>query len=161
MKDFLNTNDYEQETIRRALEGEHEAGREALLLCRNQLTARSLSPALADYLAARLNDVLEGIKPDRALCIAKPPGKPPDPLPEWQQQLGALAALLVQRGYKLSTIAEALDDARLKLFNKNLDDREARRIIENFKPMQSLGVGELTRHAGRYGEILEEYPPCK
>ena len=161
MKDFLNTDDYEQETIRRALEGEHEAGREALLLCRNQLTARSLSPALADYLAARLNDVLEGIKPDRALCIAKPPGKPPDPFPEWQQQLGALAALLIQRGYKPSTIAEALDDARLKLFNKNLDDREARRIIENFKPMQSLDVGELTRYAGRYGEILEEYPPCK
>ncbi len=90
MIDFLSTEEYEQETIRRALEGDYEAGREALLLCRDLLTARSLSPLLADYLAARLHDVLEGIKPERiltsddfrqallnALRINKGPGKPP------------------------------------------------------------------------------------
>ena len=159
--DFLSTDEYEQETIRRALEGDHEAGREALLLCRNQLAARSLSPVLADYLGARLHDVLEGIKPDRALCIAKGPGQPPDPFPEWQQELGAFAALLTQRGYMPIAVDAALADARLRLLNKLLDDRECRRIRQNFKPMQSMGVEDLTRLAGQYGEILQEYPPCK
>ena len=112
--DFPSTEEYEQETIRLALEGDHEAGREALVLCRTQLAARSLSPALSDYLAARLHDVLEGIKPDRALCIAKGRGKPPDPLPEWRLQLAAFAAILKERGYKPQQIAvrtEASDGA--------------------------------------------------
>jgi hypothetical protein len=156
------------------LEGDHEAGREALTLCRTQLAARSLSPTLADYLAARLHDVLEGIKPDRiltsddfrqsllnALRINKDPGKPLNPFPEWEQPLGAVAALLLQRGYKPTQINVAMSDARQKNQSKDLDAKEALRIRKTYAPMQNLGADDLMRLAGIYGEILKEYPPCK
>lgn len=157
----MTNDDYEQETIRRALAGEHEAGREALLLCRDQLTARSLSPALADYLAARLHDVLEGIKPDRALCIAKGPGKPSDPFPDWQQELGALAAVLTQRGYKPKQIALALCNARASVHDKPLEEPDAHRIRSKWRPMQSIDERTLRHLTGSYWEILTQYPPLK
>lgn len=159
--DFLSTENYEQETIRLALEGDHEAGREALTLCRNQLAAKSLSPALADYLAARLHDVLEGIKPDRALCIAKSPGKPADPFPEWQQELGAMAALMFQRGYKPKQVALALANARASVHDKPLEESDAHRIRSKWRPMQAIDDKTLVQLAGSYWEILKEYPPLK
>ncbi|TRZ68247.1 MAG: hypothetical protein D4R98_02535 [Comamonadaceae bacterium] len=161
MMDFLSTEEYEQETIRLALEGDHEAGREALVLCRTQLAARSLSPALSDYLAARLHDVLEGIKPDRALCIAKSPGKPADPYPDWQQELGAMAALLTRRGYKPNQIARALCDARALVHDKPLDEADAHGIRTKWGPMQAIDERALQHLAGSYWEILKEYPPLK
>ena len=173
--EIMGNAEYENETIRLALAGDAEAGREALLLCRTQLLAmRTLSPALSDYLAARLGDVLEGIKPDRivtsddfrqallnALRINKGPGKPLDTFPDWEEPLGAVAALLFQRGYKQTKINIALSAARQKNQLKDLDEREARRIRKTYAPMQNLGVDDLMRLAGRYGEILKEYPPCE
>ena len=153
--------EYEAETIRLALTGNAEAGREALLLCRNQLDVRKLSPVLADYLAARLNDVLEGIKPDRALCIAKTPGKPADPFPEWKQRLGAMAALLTQRGYRPKQIALALSEARARLHDKPLEDSDAHRIRSIWRPMQSIDEESLRDLACEYWAILTEYPPLK
>ena len=159
--EIMGTAEYEAETIRLALAGDAEAGREALLLCRNQLAMRTLSPVLADYLAARLNDVLEGIKSDRALCIAKAPGKPADPFPEWQQQLGAMAALLTQRGYRPKQIAQALCEARARLHDKPLEDSDAHRIRSKWRPMQSIDEKSLRHLAGEYWAILPEYPPLK
>lgn len=159
--DSLSTEEYEQETIRLALEGNHEAGREALTLCRNQLAAKSLSPALADYLAARLHDLLEGIKPDRALCIAKSPGKPADPFPEWQQELGAMAALMFKRGYKPKQIAPALCDARARLHDKSLEESDAHKIRSKWRPMQDIDERTLQHMAGGYWKLLSEYPPLK
>ena len=172
--DFLNTEDHQRETIRLALAGDHEAGIDALRMCRAGLYAGKLSASMAHYLASRLDDVLEGIKPDRiltsddfrqallyALRINKPPGKPANPLPEWQLPLGALAALMVRRGYKPKQINVAMSDARQKLQAKDLDDRECRRIRKTHEQMHSLSVDELTRIAGPYGEILKEYLPCK
>ena len=170
--DSLNTEDIEKETISRALEGDHEAGRDALLMCCTQLTARSLSPALADYLAARLYEVLEGIKPDRivtsddfrqallnALRINKPPGKPADELPEWQIPLGAFAALMVQRGYKPTQINVAMSAARQRLQSKDLNAREAQRIRKTYASMQKMKADTLVSLVGNCGEILKEYPP--
>ena len=159
--DFPSTEEYEQETIRLALEGDHAAGREALLLCRTQLAARSLSPALSDYLAARLHDVLEGIKPDRALCIAKSPGKPANPFPDWQQELGAMAALLTKRGYKPKQVALALANARASIHDKSLEESDAHGIRSKWRPMQALDERLLRELSGNYLEILEEYPPLK
>ena len=159
--DFLSAEEYEQETIRLALEGDHEAGREALTLCRTQLVARSLSPALADYLAARLHDVLEGIKPDRALCIAKSPGKPDNPFPDWQQELGALAAMLAQRKYKPKQIALALCNARASVYDRPLEESDAHRIRSKWRPMKDIDERKLRELLGSYWKILEEYPPLK
>lgn len=172
--DFPSNEEFERETIRLALEGDHEAGREALRLCRDQLTARSLSPWMADYLAARLHDVLEGIMPNRiitsddyrqavlnGLLINKPNHKPVDKFPDWEQPLGALAAILFQRGYRPTKIDAALSEARQKNQSKDLDEREARRIRKNYSPMQKLKEDDLTRLAGKYGEILKDYPSCK
>lgn len=171
---FPSNEEFERETIRLALEGDHEAGREALRLCRAQLTARSLSPLMADYLADRLHDVLEGIMPNRiitsddyrqavlnGLLINKPNHKSVDTFPEWEQPLGALAAILSQRGYRPTKINAALSDARQQHQSKDLDEREARRIRKTYSPMQNLKEGDLTQMAGKYGEILKDYPPCK
>lgn len=157
--EIMDTAEYESETIQRALSGDAEAGREALMLCRTGLAMRTLSPVLADYLAARLHDVLDGLKPDRALCIAKTRGKPADQYPEWQQQLGALAAMLTQRGYKPKQIAIAMCDARAKLHDKPLEDSDAHRIRSKWRPMQALDEKNLRHLAGDYWAILTEYPP--
>lgn len=157
--EIMGSAEFEAETIRRALAGDAEAGRYALLLCRDQLAARSLSPILADYLAERLNDVLEEIKPDRALCIAKGVGRKPDPLPDWQQELGAVAALLKRRGYAPQQIANALSDVRQTVHKKFLDNREGYRILETWSPMQNMDDESLRRCAGAYWEKLSEYPP--
>ena len=172
MTDFLNTDDSERKTILLALEGDHEAGRDALLMCCTQLMKRSLSPALADYLAVRLLDVLESTKPDRiitsddfrqallnALRINKPPGKPADSLPKWQIPLGAFAALLVQRGYKPKKINAAMSDARQRLQSKDLNAREAQRIRKTYASMQKMNARTLVSWVGNCGEILKEYPP--
>lgn len=159
--DFLDEGEQNAETIRLALAGDAEAGRYALLLCRDQLVARSLRPVLADYLAARLNDVLEGIRPDRALCIAGGVGRPRNPFPDWEQQLGAMAALLSQRGYRPNQIARALCDVRAALYDKSLDEKDAHRIRKTRSPMKSLDQTVLQGFAGDYWEILSEYPPLK
>ncbi len=172
--DFLSTEEFEKETIDRALAGDHEAGLEALRLCRSGLDAGRLSAPLAHYLAERLNDVLEGIKPERiitsddyrqavlnGLRINKPRGKPADPFPEWQQQLGALAALLTKRGYKPKQIAVALCDARASVHDKTLEESDAHRIRSKWRPMQAIDDRTLLDLAGIYCEILKKYPPLK
>ncbi len=171
---FLSNEEFERETIRLARAGSYEAGCEALRLCRDQLTARSLSPLLADYLADRLHDVLEGITPNRiitsddyrqavlnGLLINKPNHKPFDTFPEWELPLGALAAILFQRGYRPTDINAALSDARHQHQSKYLDTREARRIRKTYSPMQNLNESDLMRIAEKYGEILKDYPPFK
>lgn len=146
------------ETIRRALAGDAEAGRQALDHCRWGLTRNNLHPDLQSYLAARITDVLDGIKPDRALRIAKPRGRPPDPLPKWQQELGAFAALLTQRGYRPQQIAVAMCDERRALHDKPLEESDAHAIRVAWEPMQRIAPDRLEDLAGRYGEKLPEYP---
>lgn len=159
--DSLSTEEYEQETMDRALAGDHEAGIEALRLCRSGLDSGALSARLAHYLAARLHDVLEGIKPDRALCIAKGRGQPANPFPEWQQELGAMAALLTKRGYKPKHVALALCNARASVHDKSLEESDAHSIRSKWRPMQALDERLLRELSGNYLEILEEYPPLK
>jgi len=146
------------ETIRRALAGDAEAGLKALDDCRWGLTCNNLHPDLRSYLAARITDVLDGVKPDRALRIAKPRGRPPDPFPEWQQELGAFAALLTQRGYRPQQIAVAMCDERRALHDKPLEESDAHAIRKTWEPMQRIDTETLERLAGRYREKLSEYP---
>ena len=159
--DLRSTEDFEKETTRRALAGDRSAGLDALKLCRSGLESGTLSPILARYLAERLNDLLEGIKPDRALNIAKGPGKPPDPFPEWKQRLGAFAALLTQRGYKPKAIALAMCDARAAIEDKPLEESDAHRIRSEWRPMQEIDEERLQQLADSYWEILTQYPPVK
>ena len=174
MMEIMDDDEYEAETIRLALAGDAEAGREALLLCRNLLEIGTLSPVLSVYLAARLDDVLEGIKPDRiltpddvrqallkALRLAKGPGKPKDPLPDWEMHLGAFAALLVHRGYKRNQIAVAMCDVRADVHEKSLEQSDAYRIGKTWRPMCDMEDEDLLRLIGNYKEILSKYPPLK
>lgn len=147
------------ETIRRALAGDFEAGLRVLDDCRWGLTCNNLHPDLRSYLAARLTDVLDGIKPDRALCIARQTGRPRDPFPEWQQELGAFAALLTQRNYRPQQIAVAMGDQRAALRDKPLEQSDAHAIRVTWEPMQRLDSETLERLAGPYREKLAEYPP--
>lgn len=157
----MEQNEYENETIRSALAGEWEDGIEALKLCRIGLISGKLSETMAFYLADRLLQVLDGIKPDRALCIAKPPHKPANPFPQWRQELGALAAILEKRGYKPAQIVRALCDARAIVADKSLDEKDAYGIKREWAQMQDLDDRVLRTMLGGYWEILTDYPPLK
>lgn len=159
--DFMEEGEQHAETIQLALAGDAEAGRYALLLCRDQLVARTLRPALADYLAARLNDVLEGEKLEKALRVKRGRGRPSDPSREWEQQLGAMGALLTNRGYKRNRIANALCDARAMVHDKPLESSDAYRIRKKWRVLESHDDRTLRHMAGLYCEILSEYPPLK
>jgi hypothetical protein len=147
------------EAIRRALAGDDKSGYAALKLCRDGLDANALSAPLRFYLAERLTEVLDGVRPDKALCIHKGPGRPKDPLPEWQKELGAFAALLTRRGYKPQQVAEAMCDQRSMIHNRMLDMSDAHGIRVTWAPMQDLGEDDLSLLAGPYGKVLPKYPP--
>lgn len=152
---------YVRETIRRAKSGDVEAGFEALRLCQCGLYLGKLSNALEIYLAERIADLLDGVRPDRALYIAKEPGKPSNPFPEWKDQLGAFAALLTQRNYKPQKIAVAMCDVRARIHDKSLENSDAHKIRVTYKSLQIIDAKILIHLAERYREILLEYPPLK
>lgn len=155
--------EYQAECIKRALEGDAKAGLDVLRMCRDGLDNGQLSGDLAYYLAERITDLLNGISPDRALRIfeQRGPGKPANPFPDWQQHLGAFAALLSQRGYKPKEVATAMCDQRAWIHDKPLEDADAHRIRKKWRPMLEMDADLLERLTGPYWEILSQYPPLK
>lgn len=170
----MTDSEFEAEAIRLALAGDAEFGFEVLKLCRTGLDNGRLSPELAYYLAERINDVLVAMKPDRlltsddarqailgALRLRKGPGKPKDPLPDWEMHLGAFAALLVHRGYKRNQIAVAMCNVRADVHDKSLEQSDAYRIGKTWRPMCDMEDEDLLRLIGKYKEKLSKYPPLK
>lgn len=163
MMEIMDNDEYEAETIRLALAGDAEFGLEVLKLCRTGLDNGRLSPELAHYLAERITDLLDGVRPDRALCIApeRERGQPKNPFPDWKNDLGAFAAVLSQRGYAPQRIAEAMCDVRRIKYDKPLDESDAHKIRKDYEPMQRLEIDNLMRFVGPYGEVLKDYPPVE
>jgi hypothetical protein len=159
----MTDDEYEAESIRRALAGDAEAGDEVLRMCRTGLDNGKLSAELAYYLAERITDLLSGIPPDRALCIApeRGRGQPKNPFPDWKNDLGAFAAVLSQRGYAPQRIAEAMCDVRRTKYDKPLDESDAHKIRKTYEPMQRMGIDDLMRFVGPYGKELKDYPPVE
>lgn len=179
----MTQDEYEAETIQRALDGDADAGREALSLCRAALDARSVSPQLAAYLADRLWAIDEALaEADRmravkkssgsvrsardaaiaeALCINRRAGKPRDPLPEWQEKYAAFGTLLLKAGLRPEKVKAAMDDARRRIENKDagLDRRTAERMLEAYLPMRNLNDEMLLYLAGPLREIVPTYLP--
>ena len=156
----MTDDEFQAEIIRRALAGDHQAGLEALRLCQHGLDRRGgLSDALRHYLAERIGEVLAGVPPKKALCIATGPGRPKDTFPEWQKHLGVFAALLSQRGYKPREIAFAMCRERAAVHLSGLDESDAYLIAKVWRPMRDLDSELLAELAGPYGEVLSRYPP--
>lgn len=146
-------NEFEAETITRALGGDDGAGKEALQFCIVGLYANRLSESMRFYLARCLTDVVDGMKPERALNIEveRAAGRPKDPFPDWEMPLAALAALLVQRGQIAARVEEAMDAARQELQGKSLDPRDARRIRDKYSAMEKLDPPSLIDICEKYG----------
>ena len=179
----MTPDEFEAETVARALEGDHEAGREALRLCRAGLDSGTLSRLLAAYLAERLwlidmaiddAESLRKIKRSsgsirsardagiaEALCITKPAKKPRDPFPDWQLPYAALGVLLLKAGMKAEAVKGAMDEARQRIEGKDasLHRREAERILRTYRPMHNLDNGLLLHLLGPLREILPTYLP--
>ncbi len=155
----MTDSEYREETIARALAGDAEAGREALKLCVFGLDANNMPADLRFYLAERITEVLEGVPLGKALCIVKGRGRPKEPHPQWRLQLGALAALLTQRGYRPQEVCVAMCDQRSALHNLPLDESDAHSIRVQCTPMQRIDSEDLLRLAGLYGKVLSKYPP--
>lgn len=174
---------YEAETLKRALAGDADDGREALKLCRAGLDAGNLSPALAAYLAERLwlidraldeAQKLRAIKKSsgsvrsardaaiaEALCIKKPAKKPSDPLPDWQVPYAAFGVLLLKANMKPERVKGAMDEARQHLEGRDasLHRREAEKILKAYLPMHNLDDETLLRLAGPLRGILPTFLP--
>jgi hypothetical protein len=147
---LMDPTEYEHQTLTLALEGDADAGAEALRLCVSGLDAGHLSPALSAYLGNRLHGVvlalddaekLRGIKSSgairsardggiaEALRINRPVRKRLSPAPAWQTPLAAIGWLLRRRRRSLDQCYAQMDQARLILENKSLSRREAERIL--------------------------------
>lgn len=153
----MEPEEFEAETIRRARDGDAEAGREAIQSCVAGLYAGRISEPLRFYLAGCLNDFLNGMPIGRAMCVEveRARGRPSDPLPEWEVSLAALAALLFQRHYPAEAINEAMSKARSAEYiakhgesakqqeYKDLERSQAARIRKTYEPMQSMSERDL------------------
>ena len=177
------TEDYEAETLARALDGDADAGREALRLCATGLDHGNLSAPLAAYLAERLalidkalddTEALRKIKKSsgsvrssrdaaiaEALCIKRPAKKPSDPLPQWQIPYAAFGVLLLKGGARPEAVKGAMDEARQRLegAHASLHRREAERILMAYLPLHSLDCVSLLELAGDLREILPTFLP--
>ena len=183
VRPMMTGDDFEAEVIRRALDGDHEAGREALRLCRAGLDGGTLSRRLAAYLAERLwlidqaldeADKLRAVKKSsgsirsardaaiaEALCIKKPAKKPRDPLPDWQVPYAAFGVLLLKAGIKPERVKGAMDEARRQIEKKDegLHRREAERILKAYLPMRNLDDDLLLHLAGPLRGIVPTFLP--
>ena len=173
----MTDDEYRAETIRAALDGDADAGLEALRLCRSGLDHNNLHADLSFYLAQRITELLEDVPPKIALCIHSGRGRPKAQFPEWQQRLGAFAAVLTQRGYKANKIATAMCVERAKVEpGKNMDASDAHKIRKVWKPMCAINPTHWEREAsanlkeraeserllslaGPYRKQLSKYPP--
>ncbi len=148
---------YEEVTITRTLDGDAEAGREALRLCCSALTSGKLSRELADYLADRLEAVDAALKEsderppktDRyaplaaALKVKRSPGRPATLMGEWQTEYAAYAELLRRRNFTPADIRRELVKLRLKVDRRSFDERAVTRVIGDHKPLRRLPDGYL------------------
>lgn len=169
----MNTEEFEAETIRRAKDGDADAGREAILQCVACLYAGNISEPLRFHLADCLNDYINGVPIERAMCVEaeKSCGRPADPFPDWEEPLAALAALLFQRGYRPEVINAEMSKARADDYKerhgataknqeyKELERSQASRIRRTYAPMQRMServLIELCTPAMR--EKLKQFP---
>lgn len=179
----MTHDEYEAETLKGALAGDADDGREALRLCRSGLDAGNLSRALTAYLAERLwlidkaldeAEALRRIKKSsgsvrssrdaaiaEALCIKKAAKKPSDPLPDWQIPYAAFGVLLIKSGMKPEQVKGTMDEARQRVegTSANLHRREAERILKAYLPMHNLDDEMLLRLAGPLRDLLPTYLP--
>ena len=179
----MTADEYVTETLARALDGDAEAGREALRLCRSGLDHGNLSAALASYLAERLwlidkaldeAETLRRIKDSsgsfrsardagiaEALCITKLAGRPRDPLPDWQIPYAAFGVLLTKSGMKPEQVKGAMDEARQRVEGESasLHRREAEKILKAYLPMHNLDDEMLLRLAGPLRDLLPTFLP--
>jgi hypothetical protein len=174
----MTDDEYEEMTIKLALDGDHAAGREALRLCREGLDRGVLSVRLSGYLAERLLQVEKAIAESEqlrtvkgpssvrssrdtaiadALRINRPAKKPTDKLPEWQVPYAAFGTLLLNSGMRREKVYAAMDAARFQNEGKNLDRRDAQRIVTNYKPLSEIGRAlQLDKSDGIGDELLRD-----
>jgi hypothetical protein len=151
--EFIRPDEYEAETIRWALKGNHHAGREALELCCTGLLHQALSPELAFYLAERIQAFLDGEPLARALCVEveRGRGRPKTPSPEWKTQLAAFDILLARQGIPVEKRNDQMADARAQSWktSKALDRSEAAKIRKRYAVMAELDDDLLLTLAGQ------------
>lgn len=156
--------DLQEELIARAEAGDCDAGREALRYCRDGLENGQLAPIMRDHLIKCLTAIVEDqVEASKALCLAEDRGRggPKKPLPEWQTQLGAVAALFVQHGLRPQQINDQLDLMRQEVFGKPLDGSTARKIRQWQEPMTLLDEDLLLHLAGPYRAFIPKYLPSE
>jgi hypothetical protein len=181
---LLTPAEFEAETLRRAREGDADAARAALDLCRSGLDACDLSKPLADYLAERLwaieqaldeADKLRQVKRssgairssrDAAISEAlglnrRKTGRPDDPFPAWKQPYAAFGTLLLKAGLPPERVKAAMDEVRQQVEGPGIgwDRRDAGRLLKDYMPMRALDDDVLLHLTGPLREKVPTFLP--
>lgn len=135
--------EFEKETIALALAGAADEGRYLLDACARGLVSGALSERMRFYLSARLREVLDGVGPAIALCVARSDGRPREQFPAWERPLGAFAAICVKREFYPEDTIALMSEARQLIEGKPLARTQAHRIRKTYEPMQSMTMGRL------------------
>lgn len=181
---FMSPAEFEAETLRRAREGDADAARAALDLCRSALDAYSLSKPLADYLAERLWAVDQAladaerlsevktssgaIKSSRDAAVVealglnrKKTGRPADPSPAWKQPYAAFGTLLLKAGLAPERVKAAMDEVRQQVEGPGhgWDRRDAGQLLKDYMPMRALDDDVLLHLTGPLREKVPTFLP--
>ncbi|WP_457443793.1 hypothetical protein [Roseateles sp. P5_E4] len=180
----MTPDEFEAETIRRALDGDADSARVALDLCRSALDAGTMSKGLAGYLSDRLwaidqaltdAEKLREIKTssgaiqssrDAAVVEAlglnrQKTGRPKDPFPAWKRPYAAFGTLLLKAGLGPERVKAAMDEVRQQLEGPGhgWDRRDAGQLLKDYMPMRELDDDMLLHLAGPLGEKLPTFLP--
>ena len=163
----MDPKSYEEATLARAMNGDAEAALEAFRLCRIGLDSNNLSSELRSYLSNVLweldsalteNKKLSkhkqssgSIRSDKlaliesALGIAKPIGRPKDPLPTWQEPYAAIGIFLESQLISPTLVHATLDLIRSTstLGTSGLDRKQVTVMLKHYAPLTKLPKGDL------------------
>ena len=135
----LSESEYEQATISQALEGDVEAGMEALRLFVFGSDTGNISPALLRYVADRIAEIaIEGKRPDIALRIHAKRKRGPE---YDHTEIAATYYLLLQEGYLPEKAKQVMQE---NVFNQKqattggVDRRTIERIAKDYAPTKKL-----------------------
>jgi hypothetical protein len=147
----------EAKTIERAIDGDAEAGFYLLAQCREALVMDNFSPALKNYLMDRITALIDDVEPRQALCIKKPKGRQEEVVVRWQLEIASFGYWLIKNGLSVSNAKEAMHKARLQLYKRGIDSREAGRVLRSFDNLPNSSNRDLQANMGDYKACLAEF----
>ena len=153
----------EIESIKRALNGDAEEGAWLLKECHRALVMEPFSleecfsPALRAYFADRIKELMNGVEPSEALRIKKPKGRPKVAIVKWQLEIASFGYWLIKKGLSVNKAKVKMHEARLHLYKRGIDPREAGRVLGTFDNLPNFSNDDLVANMGNYDVYARQF----